>query len=382
MKVVIAPDSYKGSLTAMEVANSIEEGIIKYNKNIEVVKVPMADGGEGTVQALVDATGGKIINLKVCDPLLREIDSFYGILGDGKTAIIEMAAASGLNLLHKNELNPLITSTYGTGQILNDAIEKGCRKIIVGLGGSATNDGGAGMLRALGIRFLNKDGRDIPEGGGVLKNLYKIDKKNFNTEILKCEIIVACDVDNTLCGINGATNVFGPQKGASEDDIRILDEGLSEYSKIIKREFGVDVLNVSGSGAAGGTGAAFLVIGAKLESGVDIVIRETNLVEALKDSDIVFTGEGRIDFQTKFGKAPYGVAKEAEKIGLPVIAICGEIGEGYDELYNHGFTSIFSIVNKPMTLEDSIKDSKKLINDVSERVIRLICEGDKYLDRN
>ena len=317
MKVVIAPDSYKGSLTAMEVANSIEEGIIKYNKNIEVVKVPMADGGEGTVQALVDATGGKIINLKVCDPLLREIDSFYGILGDGKTAIIEMAAASGLNLLHKNELNPLITSTYGTGQILNDAIEKGCRKIIVGLGGSATNDGGAGMLRALGIRFLNKDGRDIPEGGGVLKNLYKIDKKNFNTEILKCE-----------------------------------------------------------------TGAAFLVIGAKLESGVDIVIRETNLVEALKDSDIVFTGEGRIDFQTKFGKAPYGVAKEAEKIGLPVIAICGEIGEGYDELYNHGFTSIFSIVNKPMTLEDSIKDSKKLINDVSERVIRLICEGDKYLDRN
>lgn len=382
MKVVIAPDSYKGSLTAMEVANSIEEGIIKYNKNIEVVKVPMADGGEGTVQALVDATGGKIINLKVCDPLLREIDSFYGILGDGKTAIIEMAAASGLNLLHKNELNPLITSTYGTGQILNDAIEKGCRKIIVGLGGSATNDGGAGMLRALGIRFLNKDGRDIPEGGGVLKNLYKIDKKNFNTEILKCEIIVACDVDNTLCGINGATNVFGPQKGASEDDIRILDEGLSEYSKIIKREFGVDVLNVSGSGAAGGTGAAFLVIGAKLESGVDIVIRETNLVEALKDSDIVFTGEGRIDFQTKFGKVPYGVAKEAEKIGLPVIAICGEIGEGYDELYNHGFTSIFSIVNKPMTLEDSIKDSKKLINDVSERVIRLICEGDKYLDRN
>lgn len=382
MKVVIAPDSYKGSLTAMEVANSIEEGIIKYNKNIEVVKVPMADGGEGTVQALVDATGGKIINLKVCDPLLREIDSFYGILGDGKTAIIEMAAASGLNLLHKNELNPLITSTYGTGQILNDAIEKGCRKIIVGLGGSATNDGGAGMLRALGIRFLNKDGRDIPEGGGVLKNLYKIDKKNFNTEILKCEIIVACDVDNTLCGINGATNVFGPQKGASEDDIRILDEGLSEYSKIIKREFGVDVLNVSGSGAAGGTGAAFLVIGAKLESGVDIVIRETNLVEALKDSDIVFTGEGRIDFQTKFGKAPYGVAKEAEKIGLPVIAICGEIGEGYDELYNHGFTSIFSIVNKPMTLEESIKDSKKLINDISERVIRLICEGDKYLDRN
>lgn len=377
MKVVIAPDSYKGSLTAMEVANCIEEGINRYSKNIEVVKVPMADGGEGTVQALVDATGGKIMNLKVCDPLLREVDSFYGILGDGKTAIIEMAAASGINLLEKEELNPLITSTYGTGQIINDAIKKGCKNIIVGIGGSGTNDGGAGMLRALGIRFLNEEGRDIPEGGGALKELYSIDKRNFNKKISECNIKVACDVDNPLCGLNGASYIFGPQKGANNEDIRLLDEALNQYAKIIKNEFNRDVLNISGSGAAGGSGAAFLAIGAKLERGIDIVINETNLQTMIKGADIVFTGEGRIDFQTKFGKAPYGVAKEAKKYGLPVIAICGEIGEGYDELYNHGFTSIFSIVNRPMTLEDSIKDSKKLISDVSESIIRAICEGDR-----
>lgn len=377
MKVVIAPDSYKGSLTAMEVANCIEEGINRYSKNIEVVKVPMADGGEGTVQALVDATGGKIMNLKVCDPLLREVDSFYGILGDGKTAIIEMAAASGINLLEKEELNPLITSTYGTGQIINDAIARGCKNIIVGIGGTATNDGGAGMLRALGIRFLNKEGKDIPEGGGALKELYRIDKGNFNKDILKCNIKVACDVDNPLCGLNGASNVFGPQKGATNEDIKLLDAALNKYSIIIKKEFNRDVLNVHGSGAAGGSGAAFLAIGAKLESGIDIVINETCLQSMIEDADIVFTGEGRIDFQTKFGKAPYGVAKEAKKYGLPVIAICGEIGEGYDELYNHGFTSIFSIVNRPMTLEDSIKGSKKLISDVSESIIRTICEGDR-----
>ncbi|MBS5936920.1 glycerate kinase [Clostridium sp.] len=382
MKVVIAPDSYKGSLTAMEVANCIEEGIKRYNKNIEVVKVPMADGGEGTVQALVDATGGRIINLKVCDPLLREVDSFYGILGDGNTAIIEMAAASGINLLDRNELNPLITSTYGTGQIINDAIERGCKNIIVGIGGSGTNDGGAGMLRALGIRFLNEEGRDIQEGGAALKELHSIDKKNFNKRISKCNIKVACDVDNPLCGLNGASHVFGPQKGASKEDIELLDEALNQYAKIIKNEFNIDVLNIPGSGAAGGSGAAFLAIGSKLERGIDIVINETNLQTMIESADIVFTGEGRIDFQTKFGKAPYGVAKEAKKNGLPVIAICGEIGEGYDELYNHGFTSIFSIVNRPMTLEESIKDSKKLIRDVSERIVRVICEGDKYLDGN
>ncbi|WP_300385884.1 glycerate kinase [Clostridium sp.] len=377
MKVIIAPDSYKGSLTAMEVANCIEEGINRYSKNIEVVKVPVADGGEGTVQALVDATGGKIINLKVCDPLLREVDSFYGILGDENTAIIEMAAASGINLLNKNELNPLITSTYGTGQIINDAIEKGCKNIIVGIGGSGTNDGGAGMLRALGIRFLNEEGRDIPEGGEALKELHSIDKKNFNKKISECNIKVACDVDNPLCGLNGASHVFGPQKGANKEDIKLLDEALNQYAKIIRNEFNIDVLNIPGSGAAGGSGAAFLAIGGNLESGIDIVINETSLQKVIESADVVFTGEGKIDFQTKFGKAPYGVAKEAKKYGLPVIAICGEIGEGYDELYNHGFTSIFSIVNRPMTLEDSIKDSKKLISDVSERIIRVICEGDK-----
>lgn len=377
MKVVIAPDSYKGSLTALEVANCIEEGINRYSKDIEIIKIPVADGGEGTVQALIDATNGEIIKLKVCDPLLREIDSFYGILGDGKTAVIEMAAASGLYLLKESELNPLITSTYGTGQIINDAIERGCRNLIIGIGGSATNDGGAGMLRALGVRFQNEDGKDIPEGGQALRKLRHIDKKNFNSQILKCKIKVACDVDNPLCGINGASNVFGPQKGATEEDIKILDEALKHYSTIIKNDFGVDILNVAGSGAAGGTGGAFIAIGATLESGVDIVIKETKLEEVLEEADIVFTGEGKIDFQTKFGKAPYGVAKEAKKRNIPVIAVCGGIGEGYKELYQYGFTSIFSINNKPMSLAECMSNSKYLLTDIAERIIRAMCSENK-----
>ena len=377
MKVVIAPDSYKGSLNASEVANSIAEGISIYSKDIEIIKIPMADGGEGTVQAFIDATGGRTIKLKVCDPLLREIDSFYGILGDGKTAIIELAAASGLNLLRKDELNPLITSTYGAGQIINDAIARGCRNLIIGIGGSATNDGGAGMLRALGIRFLNKDGRDIPEGGQALNQLHHIDRSNFNSEILKCNIKIACDVDNILCGVNGASNVFGPQKGAKEEDIKILDDSLKHYSRIIEEEFGVDVSNIKGAGAAGGTGAALLAIGGKLEKGVDLIIKETKLEEVLKSADIVFTGEGRIDYQTKFGKTPYGVAKVAKKYNIPVIAICGSIGDGYKELYKYGFDSIFSINNRPMTLKESINNSTNLIKDVSERIIRAICTGYK-----
>lgn len=379
MKVLIAPDSYKGSLSSIEVADCIEKGIKRYSKDIETIKIPMADGGEGTVETLVNITGGKIVNIKVCDPLLREVDSFYGILGDEKTAVIEMAAASGLNLLSKEELNPLITSTYGTGQIINDAVAKGCTNLIIGIGGTATNDGGAGMLRALGLRFLNEAGRDIPEGGKALMDLHHLDSKNLNKAILSCNIKVACDVDNQLCGPNGASVVFGPQKGASENDIIDLDKALKHYSKILKENFKVDVLDVKGSGAAGGTGAAFIALGAKLESGVDIIIKETKLIEILKDIDLVITGEGKIDFQTKFGKTPSGVAREASKENIPVVAICGAMGRGYRELYDYGFTSIFSINNKPMTVEESVEDSRELIVDISERIMRLICIGyNKY----
>lgn len=372
MKVVIAPDSYKGSLSALDVAQCIETGIKNYNNTIEVIKVPMADGGEGTVQTLIDAIGGKIINLKVCDPLLREIEAYYGILGDNNTAIIEIAAASGLELLCKEELNPLITSTYGTGQIINDALRRGCKNLIIGIGGSATNDGGMGILRALGIRFLNKDGKDIPEGGISLRDLHQMDLKNFNKEILECNIRVACDVDNPLCGINGATNVFGYQKGAKEEDIEKLDDALKRYSNVIEKVFGLDVKDIPGAGAAGGTGAALLALGANLERGVDIVINETHLEDHIKDSDIVITGEGRIDFQTKFGKTLYGVAEVSKKYNIPVIAICGSIGNGYKELYECGISSVFSIINKPMELKESIKNSKELLIDISERIIRVL----------
>lgn len=372
MKVVIAPDSYKGSLSALDVAQCIETGIKNYNNTIEVIKVPMADGGEGTVQTLIDAIGGKIINLKVCDPLLREIEAYYGILGDNNTAIIEIAAASGLELLCKEELNPLITSTYGTGQIINDALRRGCKNLIIGIGGSATNDGGMGILRALGIRFLNKDGKDIPEGGISLRDLHQMDLKNFNKEILECNIRVACDVDNPLCGINGATNVFGYQKGIKEEDIEKLDDALKRYSNVIEKVFGLDVKDIPGAGAAGGTGAALLALGANLERGVDIVINETHLEDHIKNSDIVITGEGRIDFQTKFGKTIYGVAQVSKKYNIPVIAICGSIGEEYQELYECGISSVFSIINKPMELKESIKSSKELLIDISERIIRII----------
>lgn len=372
MKVVIAPDSYKGSLSALDVAQCIETGIKNYNNTIEVIKVPMADGGEGTVQTLIDAIGGKIINLKVCDPLLREIEAYYGILGDNNTAIIEIAAASGLELLCKEELNPLITSTYGTGQIINDALRRGCKNLIIGIGGSATNDGGMGILRALGIRFLNKDGKDIPEGGISLRDLHQMDLKNFNKEILECNIRVACDVDNPLCGINGATNVFGYQKGIKEEDIEKLDDALKRYSNVIEKVFGLDVKDIPGAGAAGGTGAALLALGANLERGVDIVINETHLEDHIKNSDIVITGEGRIDFQTKFGKTIYGVAQVSKKYNIPVIAICGSIGEEYQELYECGISSVFSIINKPMELKESIKNSKELLIDISERIIRII----------
>lgn len=296
MKIVIAPDSFKGSLTALEVANAIEEGLIKYNKDFVIEKVPMADGGEGTVESLVSLTNGEIITVEVKDPLMREIKGFYGLLGDKKTAVIEMAAASGLPLLKENEKNPLITSTYGTGQLIKDAIDRGCKNFIIGIGGSATNDGGTGMLKALGVKLLNKDNQEIKDGAIELDQLYKIDMANFDERIFECDIKIACDVENPLCGDNGASYVFGPQKGADKQMMKVLDRNLHYYGEVLENTFNVEVINVPGAGAAGGMGAAFIsVIKGKLERGIDIIIRESKLSEKLKDASLVFTGEGRIE---------------------------------------------------------------------------------------
>lgn len=382
MKIVIAPDSFKGSLTALEVASAIEEGLNQYNKDFIIEKVPMADGGEGTVESLVSLTNGEIIKVEVKDPLMREIEGFYGLLGDKKTAVIEMAAASGLPLLKQDERNPLIASTYGTGQLIKDALDRGCKKFIIGIGGSATNDGGTGMLKALGVKFLNKENKELKDGAVELNQLYKIDMTEFDKRISECEIKVACDVENPLCGENGASFIFGGQKGADKEMMKVLDENLLHYGKILESTFKTDAINVPGAGAAGGMGAAFIaVIQADLERGIDIVIRESKLSEKLQDANLVFTGEGKIDYQTKFGKTPFGVANEAKKRNIPVIALAGSIGEGTETLYELGFDGIFSIIDKPMELEDAIKNSSQLVKDATYRIINLYMVHEKYDNR-
>ncbi|HEY8889917.1 MAG TPA: glycerate kinase [Clostridium sp.] len=373
MKFVIAPDSFKGSLSAQEVADSLEQGIKKVFGEATVVKVPMADGGEGTVQSLVDGTSGEIIKVKVKDPLMREIDSFYGILGDGKTAVIEMAAASGLPLLSKEERNPIIATTYGTGELIKHALSRGCRNIIIGIGGSATNDGGAGMVQALGVRLTDENGKELSFGGGELHKLHKIDISGIDFRIRECTITVACDVDNPLCGPKGAAYVFGSQKGADKKTIEILDKNLINYAKVIKNDLNIDILDVPGAGAAGGLGGALIAfLNAKLKRGIDIVIDATGLEDKIKDADLVITGEGMIDFQTAFGKTPFGVAKVAKKYGIPVIAIAGGIGREAETLYEKGFDSIFSIVEGPISLEEAMANGKPLLKKASERIMRLL----------
>lgn len=373
MKIVIAPDSYKGSLTALEVANSMEKGVKRVFKDSVVEKIPMADGGEGTVQSLIDSTAGEIINIKVTGPVLKEVNAFYGILGGGKTAIIEMAAASGLPLISADEKNPLKTTTYGTGQLIKDALDRGCRNIIIGLGGSATNDGGLGVAKALGVKFLDTNGNDIGEGGGNLDKLASIDVSNMDPRIKESNIIAACDVDNPLCGPEGASNVFGPQKGADKAMIETLDRNLANYAYIIKKDLSMDIINTPGAGAAGGLGAGLLAFfNAKIKRGIDIVIDITKLEEKVQDADIVLTGEGMIDFQTAFGKTPFGVAKIAKKCNLPVIAIAGGIGKNAESLYEKGFDSIFSIVDSPMSLDKAMENSGILIEKTVERVLRVL----------
>lgn len=377
MKIIIAPDSFKGSLSAKEVGDNIEIGIRRVYKEAEIIKVPMADGGEGTVQSLIDSTGGEIIRLKVTGPLMKEVDSFYGILGDKKTAIIEMAAASGLPFLKKEERNPLKTTTFGTGELVLDALNKGCKKIILGLGGSATNDGGIGFLSALGVRFKDKNGEDIKPVGGELDKLSSIDTASLDKRLNDCEILVACDVDNPLVGENGASYIFGPQKGADKAMVALLDSNLNHYGDVLKDVTGIDIKEYKGAGAAGGLGAGIIAfLKADLKRGIDIVIEVSNLESKIQGSSIIITGEGMMDYQTRFGKTPFGVCKLGNKYNIPVIAIAGGLGKDYRALYDLGFKSIFSIVDKPMELEESIKDSERLVQDLAERIFRVISIKD------
>jgi glycerate kinase len=358
MKIVIAPDSYKESLTAMAVANEIEAGFREIFPDAEYVKVPVADGGEGTVQAMIDASGGRRVARRVRGPLGEPVDAFYGIMGDGATAVIEMAAASGLELVPAARRDPLRSTSYGTGELIRDALDAGARRFVLGVGGSATNDGGAGMLQALGGRLLDGAGGDLAPGGAALAALEKIDLSGLDPRIPDCVFDVACDVSNPLVGPQGASHIFGPQKGASPDMVETLDASLRHYADIIARDLGQRVADVPGAGAGGGIGAAMLVfLGGRLRPGSEIVTAAVGLDAAVADADLVLTGEGRIDSQTIHGKTPVGVARVAQRHGKPVIAIAGSLAPGAALVHAHGIAAVFGAVSRPCTVEQALAEA-------------------------
>ncbi|RKU16664.1 glycerate kinase [Candidatus Poribacteria bacterium] len=382
MKIVVAPDSFKGSVTALEAANAIEQGLRRVFPDAIIEKIPMADGGEGTVQSLVDATGGHTRTQRVCAPLGNEVDAEFGILSDGETAVIEMASASGLMLVPPDKRNPLRTTTYGTGQLICAALESGCRRLIIGIGGSATNDGGAGMAEALGVQFLNANGELIPHGGGGLGELASIDITGLHPAIAETETVVACDVNNPLTGPEGASHVYGPQKGGTPEMVKTLDAHLTHFDKVLTRTFGQSFNDIPGAGAAGGLGAGLMAfLNAELRLGVDIMIDTVKLKERMKGASLVFTGEGHLDFQTAFGKTPVGVAKVAKAGKIPVIAIAGGIGKGADAVYDAGIDAMLGIVQAPMSLEDAVTDAPQLIADTAEQAARLVAIGKRELFR-
>lgn len=375
MKIVLAPDSFKNSVTAIEASHAMRAGFEKVFPKATYVEVPMADGGEGTVQSMVDATGGRFLTAEVVNPLGQKVTAQYGILGDQETAVIEMAAASGIQFINEQTRNPLLTTTYGTGQLIEAAVKQGVKTIIIGLGGSATNDGGAGMAQALGVQLLNADQRALAFGGGALADLASIDATRMLPALADVKIVIASDVTNPLIGEKGASAVFGPQKGATPEMVAQLDQNLAHYAAIIERDLSVSVAQTPGAGAAGGLGAGLLgFTKAQLQPGVEIVIEKTQLKTAVADADIVITGEGGIDFQTQYGKTPIGVAQAVKAVNpqATVIAIAGNIGEGTDVLYDLGIDSIFCSTPGVMSLEKALANTKANLTQTSMNIARLI----------
>jgi glycerate kinase len=357
MKLVIAPDSFKESLTALEVANAIADGFRAVYPDADIVTLPVADGGEGTVEAMVAATDGHVEKLAVTGPLGAPVEAFYGLTGDGTTAVIEMAAASGLMLVPPEKRDPRVTTTRGVGEILKAALDAGARHFIVGIGGSATTDGGAGMLQALGARLVDAEGGDLVPGGAALAKLARIDLSGLDARLKEARIDVACDVNNPLVGPKGASAVFGPQKGATPAMVAELDAALATYAAIIARDLGVAVADRPGAGAAGGLGAGFAgVLGATLKPGVEIVLEAVGLDALVADADLVVTGEGRIDFQTVHGKTPIGVARVAKRHGKPVIALAGGLGKDVEAVHDHGIDAVYSVLNRICTLEEALAE--------------------------
>jgi glycerate kinase len=376
MKIVIAPDSYKESLSALEVASAIEAGFREIFPEAEYVKIPVADGGEGTVEAMVAATQGNIVRLTVTGPLGKPVEAFYGLSGDERTAFIEMAAASGLELVPAAQRDPLITTSFGTGELIKDALDRGVDHFIIGIGGSATNDGGSGMMQALGAQLLDEHGKQIAYGGGALPQLARIDIEQLDTRIKQCRFEVACDVSNPLTGDEGASAIFGPQKGATPELVQQLDKALEHYATLIHRDLDIDVLHIDGGGAAGGMGAALHAFcQAELRSGIEIVTEALGLAEQVKDADLVITGEGRIDSQSINGKVPIGVAKVAKQFNKPVIGIAGSLTADVGVVHQHGLDAVFSVLFSICSLDDALANAAQNVRLTARNVAAVIKLG-------
>ena len=373
-KIIISPDSFKGSLSASEVAKAIEEGIKSVFSDCETVKIPIADGGEGTMETLVNALGGEKVKIKVRNPLMQLIDVEYGLVNNGKTAVIEMAIASGLILLNKKEQNPLLTTTFGTGEIIKDALKRGCRSFLIGIGGSATNDAGTGMLKALGYRFLDKKGAETEGTGKSLHSICTIDESEIIPELKEASFMIACDVNNPFSGPNGATYVYAPQKGADEQMTNELDKGMENLRKLIETEKKIDLNMVSGAGAAGGLGGGFVAfLNAQLKPGIAMVLEAIDFEKHLQNAELVITGEGKLDAQTGMGKAASGILNVANKNNIPVIAIGGTV-EDVENLNKIGFVSAFSIMSRPMSLDEAMQknNAQRNITQTTKQIMRTI----------
>lgn len=378
MKVVIAPQSFKGSVAALAAAQAIARGVRQAIPEAQIALAPVADGGDGTLDALVGHTGGQVFHRSVAGPLGAAVTAAWGVMGDGQTAVVEMAQASGLALLPPSGRNPRAATTQGTGEIIRAALEQGFTRIIVGLGGSATNDAGTGMAAALGVCFRDAQGQDLPPGGAALARLDSIDLTGRHPGLAQAEIIGATDVTNPLCGPEGASAVYGPQKGATPEIAAELDAALANFARIVRRDVGMDFLGDTypGAGAAGGLGAGLLAFaGAALYSGIDLVCQALNFEEQVKDADLVITGEGRADLSSIYDKSPVGVARKAAAYGVPTILLAGSLGDGYAELYRHGIAAVACIADRPMTFEDSLARTEELLAGAAERALRLLRAG-------
>ncbi|GAB6156240.1 glycerate kinase [Desulfosporosinus burensis] len=383
MRIVIAPDSFKGCLNANHVAAAMSRGVQRVYPECVIDMIPMADGGEGTVEAILSAADGVKVKVKVTDPLGRPIETSYGLIDRGATAIIEMAAASGLPLLRDDERNPLVTSTYGTGLLIRDALERGVTKILLGIGGSATNDGGAGVAAALGVKLLDAQGQELPQGGAALTKLVSLDMSDINPRLSQVKIEVACDVQNPLCGPEGASAVYGPQKGAQPEDVKVLDAALLNFGLRLSEVVGINLLELAGGGAAGGLGAGVVgFLGAKLRPGSQIVLEVAKADEKIRQADLVLTGEGRTDFQTAYGKVPVGVAALAKNYEVPVLAISGSVEGPPDFLAELGVTSCFSVSEGIATLEEAFLKAEEQLERAVWRILMVWKLGYEAAQKN